>query len=183
MPTFTGGVARGNISWQFLTGGGDKASTSFPVNPAATPAQRTALRDAIGNASNAGMIAEVVSAAQRIAETAVETFDEAYAEASTKALFLFEDPATLETVRLSIPAPDAAMFGPDGVTVDPANVRAQAIVTAAIAYSGNPNLAIKRAYRVIESRSLPRPRTVPGFEEPGAGELPGPEPALPPGDV
>lgn len=167
-----------------LAAGGDDTSVTLDnLDAGVTGLQMADFRDAIGDASNAAVIADSFSTKVEVnkASALIAPLDESYSSASTKAIFVFQND-TLQERSVSVPAPDETLFESDGVTVNPTNAQAAAVISTALALinTGTPagTFAYLRGYRSNQSRRTPRKRTVKSSIEPGATTLPPQEPGV-----
>lgn len=183
------GVQTKTATIEWLATGGDRAATQIDgLNSGVLDATLPGVRAALAAMSNAVPIAQTMSNKAQAQLGVDAPYDEAYSEASSKMILQFQN-ATLDTRRISIPAPDAQFFSADGVTViapDNAATAGSAPellgnavgLLLAMLNVGGGTYAYIGGYRSIRSRSLPRGRTVVQPIEPVADEPPGDEPGL-----
>jgi hypothetical protein len=190
MPNFPTGVTpleRQNIDIAFVDVSGQIGHSTFnDVEPGATAVEIAALRDALGNLSTAGVIADSTTLKRYINVTDADTHDEAFASVSQRLVFVLQNDAG-HTRSVSIPAPDLGMFHDNRVSV---NMSHPSVITAVGeienvlnggALNGTGTYSVVRAYRSETTRKLPKDVAIPNLLEPGAGDFPSGEPALPPG--
>lgn len=165
-----------SLSFTLMDTAGRLARTGISeLTSAPSGGQITALSDAIGNISNAAVIAETGTAQSVDTKTGRIVFDEAYSGVTEKAVFIFENSARRKK-KLEVPAPDASIFGTDGLTVDYANASVVALVSAYTAIA--TGYTLKRAFLSSRSRKAPTGNRPPTVSEPGTLELPPGLPAI-----
>jgi len=164
-------IVRVGYTASFVGVGGDKSSFSVNnIDPETSIVDLNAMSAAAANLSNAGLYKVTLNSTSEIPINYAEVLDEAYAEVSSKAVFVFQDTG-LNTVQITIPAPDASIFGVDGLQVNLANTDVLAFTDSVVTVLGG-DYAVVRGYRSANTRSIPRSRYVPAIEEPGLGQLP-----------
>ena len=177
MPNFPAAApTRTSLSYTatFVAAGGDVSSVSIDSGNNNADAEFFNWASAVGNVSNAAMSSLTLSEKVEIPLTFVSPFDESYSSASTKLIMVWGN-QSFEQVTFAIPAPDEAVFGNDGVTVDNAysgiialNIATLQFLTATI----GGTWGFLRGFRSERTRKLPRPRSVRNSVEPPVGELP-----------
>lgn len=150
-------------------------------------ANTTALFTNIGNMSNAAVSA-IRWQFERKAEPNCDdlvVYDETYSSVDTVAQFVFRD-ALGKLLYLDVPAPDAAYFLDDRFTLDlaqlqPGDVRDAALAILQDAAGLDPVFEPCLISTALTSKKGKRLKNspVPVIEEPGGGDLPPAEPALP----
>jgi hypothetical protein len=156
--------------------GGEVARVSVSAG-SFTGAQALAFATAVGQISNARV--ESLSTTTVNTYSLVLPFDEAYASVTVKAMLIYQNLSTGQVVRVEIPAPDASIFLADGVTVNAQNTLVLAVSGAIQAIIGS-GFTLRRAFLSQRSRRIIARPLAPGSAEPGTGQLPPGEPALPP---
>lgn len=171
-----------DMTW--LTVGGDKPHTRLNDVPAAvTDANLNTMRDALAALSNAGVAADNRTTKREIANADIEAYDEAYASARDRLILKFQN-AALDIIEVSVPAPDAAYFGPDGVTAIAPGAADEALIFAAgvnsvltVINTGGGTYSYMAGYRSPLPAGF-RVRALPDIVEPEAGDVPSDAPAV-----
>lgn len=163
-----------NVSFRDIAG--EVARIVFEVGTPPSSTQLATFVAALANVSNARVERIHVAGVTRYAS--VPLFDEAYASASVKLIMVFQTDTGL-TRLISVPAPDASLFLPDGVTVDTENPNVAALVSAYRSIVGS-DFTLRRGILSIRSRRIFARQLAPGVAEPESGQLPPPGPGLPP---
>lgn len=183
MPDFPGAPAPApqtarSFTVRFLDPAGDVGSTSLSgYSSDVTSAELADVRTALGNMSNAAVISTTNSLQMRISKALATAYDEAYANVEIRLVLVFENSA-FEKRTVTVPAPDASFFQADGITLDPENTQAAALISALLvvfnkAEGAGPagDYAFLRGY-LDRGRGAPSQRVIPQIAEPGEGDLP-----------
>lgn len=169
----------GSVSVSFMGGGGGLSSISFDTNVQAAGNQLPNIFTALGNLSNAAIYKQGSSTSVEVAKTLVTPFDESYSNVETKAIMTYQN-ATLDILKIAIPAPDASIFGGDGKTVDRTNFQVINFNNLFLAYINDTTpvgtWAFLQGSYTTTTRSRKAQKYVPPIAEPTAGQLPPPAP-------
>lgn len=164
-----------NISATVTDIAGQSARVSIgDLTASPTNTQLTNWLNALGDCTNGAIVAANATAQQRDDITSRVANDEGHSLVNDKAVLIFQNSAG-DTRREEIPAPDASLFGADGVTVDPTNAQVAAFVAATLAIYP-AGYAYASGTLASRSRKTTTRRAPPLAVEPGDGDLP---PALP----
>ena len=177
MPKLTGaGISKQTSVFNLQDLAGNRARVTVN-STTATTAQVTAFADALGNASNAALTSYAGSMETLDDVATRQAFDDGHSDVSTKLVLVFQN-AERKVRKFEVPAPDASLFGSDGITADLSN----GLVTdlrdkfKAIADSDGGPWVLVRGALVAKSRKSPRSHIVPRIAEPTTGQLPPPAP-------
>lgn len=162
-----------------------RSSTVGVDGVAITPTEISDLQNAIADLSNAAAVKRSNSVGDEIPVNLGETHDEAYASVTDKLVLVFQD-ASLSKRTVSIPAPDASLFGADGQTAitpdggaaagEPAKLLADAIAAIIVALGGT--YAYVGGYLSTRSRGGVGLTARPSIVEPGLTDVPGDAPGV-----
>lgn len=175
-------VAKVNTSITLIDYAG-RSSTVGVEGPAITAPQIAAVQNTIADLSNAAAVRRANTVGDEIPISQAATFDEAYASVSDKLVLVFQD-ESLNKRTVSVPAPDASLFGADGMTAitpdsgaaagEPAKLLGDAVAALTVALGGT--YAYVGGYLATRSRAGGGLSFRPTIAEPGVGENPGENP-------
>lgn len=171
-------VARVTTTLTFADYAGRTSTIGVDGVPVTAP-QIAAIQNSLADLSNAALIRRFNSVGDEIPISQANTFDEAYASISDKLVLVFQD-GSLDKRTVSVPAPDAALFGADGQTAiapdagaaagEPAKLLADAVAALEVGLGGT--YAYVGGYLSTRSRAGGGLTFRPTIAEPGAGEVP-----------
>jgi len=179
-------ITKRRFEMTWLTIGGDSPKTAINEIPSATTdANLNAMALALAALSNAAHKSDNRTTHREVSTATLVAYDEAYADAKTRLILVFQNDG-LDTKEVSVPAPDAALFGTDGFTAiepgldDPSpGLELTAAISAVLAVinTGGGSYAYIAGYRSpLPAGASVRP--LPNPEEPGVGNAPSDLPAV-----